>query len=202
MLPGLDESDRDGYLLSVIARTIWVMYFGSGVPELLLQLRRGDFENMLIETILGNIGDFSVGSREVDKVYVEWYELEKKLLRKTSEAGEEVGIRLTRQSDGHLHEGDVLFADGKKVMIVDILPCDLTVVPVHSMQEMGRLCFELGNRHLTLSIEENQVKVPFDAPTFAYLEKLGFAPRKEHTKFHHFTVCHAHGHAHGGHSHE
>ena len=35
---------------------------------------------MLIERILGNIADFSVENRNVDKVYVEWYELEKKLL--------------------------------------------------------------------------------------------------------------------------
>lgn len=156
---------------------------------------------MLIEKILGNIADFSVENRKVDKVYVEWYELEKKLLRKTSESGEEVGIRLTGQPGGHLHEGDVLFADENRILVADILPCELTVVPVHSMQEMGRLCFELGNRHLTLSIEEHQVKVPFDAPTFEYLGKLGFAPQRECAKFRHFTVCHAHGHSHG-HSHE
>lgn len=157
---------------------------------------------MLVEKILGNSKDFPVGDREIDKVYVEWFELDKKLLRKTSEAGEEIGIRLEGHSHGHLHEGDVLFADEQKVIMVDILPCELTVVDVHSMQEMGKLCFELGNRHLSLSIGESRVSVPYDAPTFEYLQKLGFAPRKENEKFSHFTVCHAHGHSHGdGHEH-
>lgn len=154
---------------------------------------------MVIEKILGNIADYPLEGRTVDKVAIEWYELDKKLLRKTSATGEEVGIRL----ETHLHEGDVLYADEKKVMVVDILPCELTTVEVHTMQEMGRLCFELGNRHLSLSIGEHEVSVPYDEPTFAYLEKLGFAPKKQIAKFTHFTVCHAHGHSHGHeHSHE
>ncbi len=153
---------------------------------------------MLTERILGNRKDFPVGNRKIDTVCVEWYELEKKLLRKTSQAGEEIGIRLSGQTGTHLQEGDILFADGERVIAVEVPPCDLTVVEVHSMQEMGRLCFELGNRHLPLSIGETQVSVPFDAPTFDHLEKLGFAPRKENAKFSHFMVCHAHG----GHSHE
>lgn len=160
---------------------------------------------MVIEKVLGNLKDFPVGNRTIDTVFVEWYELDKKLLRKVSEAGIEVGIRLTADSHGHLHEGDVLYADEEKVLAVDILPCELTTVEVHSMQEMGRLCFELGNRHLSLAIGETKVSVPFDEPTFAYLDKLGFAPKKEVAKFSHFTVCHAHGHTHAhgeeGHKH-
>lgn len=79
---------------------------------------------------------------------------------------------------------------------VKILPCELTVVKVASMQAMGRLCFELGNRHLSLAIEEDRVRVPYDEPTFLYLEKLGFAPEKMLGEFRHFTVCHGHGQSH------
>lgn len=148
---------------------------------------------MLVEKILGNISDYPLESKTIDKVLIEWYELDKKLLRKTSQLGEEVGIRLSE----HLLEGDVLYDDGKKVVVTEILPCELTTVEVHSMKEMGRLCFELGNRHLSLSIGEKKVSVPYDEPTFKYLEKLGFAPKKEIGKFTNFTVCHAHGHSHG-----
>lgn len=150
---------------------------------------------MLIEKISGNIADHPIDGKKADKIWVEWYELDKKLLRKISESGTEVGIRL----ETHLHEGDILYEDENTVMVVDILPCELTVVEVHSMKEMGRLCFELGNRHLSLSIGEDEVSVPYDEPTFTYLEKLGFSPKKKTGKFTHFTVCHAHGH---GHAHE
>ena len=113
-------------------------------------------------------------------------------MKKSTESREEVGIRV----ENHLHEGDILYADDNRVVAVDILPCELTVIPVNTMQEMGRLCFELGNRHLSLSIEEHQVMVPYDEPTFQYLEKLGFHPEKREEKFQHFTVCHAHAHTH------
>ena len=77
---------------------------------------------MIVNKILGNIRDYEAGERTVDPVWLEWYELEKKLLRKTSEAGEEVGIRWrtvampmaaprkvhTHGSDeeGHIHGSD------------------------------------------------------------------------------------------------
>ena len=188
---------------------------------------------MIVNKILGNIRDYEAGERTVDPVWLEWYELEKKLLRKTSEAGEEVGIRLedgshahgstpeghTHGSDeeGHIHgsdaeehthgigaeghghsrpmeDGDILYADDSRVIVVRLLPCEVTVIPVHTMKEMGRLCFELGNRHLSLSIGDSQVTVPYDEPTFRYLEKLGFHPRKQEGTLDHVTLCRGHSH--------
>lgn len=154
---------------------------------------------MITEKILGNIKTYPIEERKIDTVGIEWYESEKKLLRKTTQSGEEIGIRI----QAPIEDGDVLYADDSHVIVAEILPSELTVVHVHTMQEMGRLCFELGNRHLSLSIGENEVSVPYDEPTFAYLAKLGFAPEKKVEKFTHFTVCHAHGHSHEeAHGHE
>lgn len=152
---------------------------------------------MVAEKIIGNINDFDLKGRVLDRVWIEWYELEKKLLKKKTESGETVGIRV----ESHLHEGDILYADDSRAIAVDILPCELTEIKVDTMQEMGRLCFELGNRHLSLAIEEHRVIVPYDEPTFLYLKKLGFHPEKKEDKFRHFTVCHAHSHSHSGHGH-
>lgn len=147
---------------------------------------------MIIEKVLGNRKTYPIENRKIDTVGIEWYESEKKLLRKTTAAGEEIGIRISTP----IQDGDVLYADDARVIVAEILPSELTVVHVYTMREMGRLCFELGNRHLSLSIGENEVSVPYDEPTFAYLAKLGFAPEKKVQKFTHFTVCHAHGHSH------
>lgn len=103
---------------------------------------------MIVEKILGNRSDYPVNGRTIDQVGLEWYELEKKLMRKKTESGEEIGIRISE----HMKDGDILYADNTRLIVVDVLPADLTVVPVATMQEMGRLCFELGNRHLSLSI--------------------------------------------------
>ena len=154
---------------------------------------------MVVEKVLGNIKEYDMNGRKLDKVWLEWYELEKKLLKKTTESGEEVGIRV----ESHLHEGDILYIDDKRVIAVDILPSNLVEIKVDTMQAMGRLCFELGNRHLSLAIEEHRVTIPYDEPTFLYLERLGFHPEKKEEKFRHFTVCHAHAHTHSHeHSHE
>lgn len=159
---------------------------------------------MLIEKAIGNIKDYPIGTRRIENVYLEWFELEKKLMRKTLESGEKVGIRLSsdENSHAHLHEGDILYADDERVLVVELLPCELTEIEVHSMKEMGRLCFEIGNRHLSLAIEDDRVTIPYDAPTFEYLDKLGFHPVKVEKKFSHFTVCHAHGHSHDQKGHE
>lgn len=148
---------------------------------------------MVVEKILGNITDYPVGNRVVEEVQLEWFELEKRRMRKTLASGEEIGICIG------LHEGDVLYADDTRVIIVAVIPCELTVIEVTSMVEMGRLCFELGNRHLSLAIEESKVTVPYDEPTFHYLDQMGFSIEKVEGRFSHFTVCHAHG---GAHHHE
>ena len=147
---------------------------------------------MIVEKILGNIAECMAGDKEINKVYLEWFELDKKLLRKVTSDGEEVGIRI----EGHLQEGDILYEDEKQRLVVDTLPTELTIVKVSTMEEMGRLCFELGNRHLSLAIEETRVSVPYDEPTYLYLEKLGFEPQKVKEKFTRFTVCNAHGNSH------
>lgn len=145
---------------------------------------------MVVEKVIGNKKDMDLSGLDIDIVPIEWYELDKKLMKKDSRLGEEIGIRVVEK----LEDGDVLYMDKDKVMLLEVQPCELTVVQVSTMEQMGRLCFELGNRHLSLAIRKNEVSVIYDEPTFAYLEKLGFAPTKRLDKFTNFTVCHAHGH--------
>lgn len=154
---------------------------------------------MIVEKIVGHKDDIDLKDMEIDIVPIEWYELDKKLLRKDSKGGKEIGIRVIER----LEDGDILYMEDKKVVLLEVQPCELTVVKVDSMEKMGKLCFELGNRHLSLSIQSDQVSVVYDAPTYEYLEKLGFAPEKKIGKFTNFTVCHAHGHSHEhSHSHK
>lgn len=144
---------------------------------------------MIAEKIIGKLHETS---KQVETVTIDWFERDKKLLRKTTSTGEDIGIRV----DSPLNEGDILYEDDRKIIAVEIAPCDLISVNVGSMQEMGRLCFELGNRHLSLSISENNVKCPYDEPTFEYLKRLGFKAEKTHEKFAGYIECKAHAHTH------
>lgn len=144
---------------------------------------------MITEKIYGKLGDTD---KRVDKVLVDWFERDKKLLRKTTSAGEEIGIKISEP----LNDGDIIYENNEKLVVVEIAPCDLISTEVSTMQEMGRLCFELGNRHLSLAIGENTVKCPFDEPTFEYLRRLGFNVSKVNEKFVGFIECKAHAHTH------
>lgn len=142
---------------------------------------------MIIENKLGKLGKTQ---KSVETVPIEWFECDKKLLRKITSAGEEIGIKVSERLD----DGDILYEDENRIIAVSLIPCNLINIKVSNMREMGKLCFELGNRHLSLSINEDCVKVPYDEPTYEYLNKLGFVTQKVHEQFIGFTECHAHSH--------
>ena len=127
---------------------------------------------MIAEKILGNLSE-NTPSVEVDTVELDWFEAEKKRIRKTTAGGRDIGIAI----DENLK------------------------INVHTMQEMGRLCFEIGNRHLSLKISDDNVLIPHDEPTEKHLKNLGFECENIIGRFDDFIVCKAHGHSHS-HSHE
>jgi len=144
---------------------------------------------MVIEKILGKKPENTTG-KIVETVPFEWFEMNNKILKKVSSAGTEIGLRLSEA----LFDGGVLYEDNEKIICLELLPCETTQIHVHSMQEMGRLCFELGNRHLPLAIGESSVNTPYDRPTFEYLEKLGFHCRQVTEKFTPEMVVRGHSH--------
>ena len=83
---------------------------------------------------------------EVDTVELDWFEAEKKRIRKTTAGGRDIGIAI----DENLKDGDIIYLDDKLCVAVKLTSCPLIKINVHTMQEMGRLCFEIGNRHLSL----------------------------------------------------
>lgn len=99
----------------------------------------------------------------------------------------------------------MIYLDDQLCVAVKLTSCPLLKIKVHTMQEMGRLCFEIGNRHLSLKISEDNVLIPHDAPTEKHLKNLGFSCESVIGRFDDFIVCKAHGHDHGhshAHSHE
>lgn len=146
---------------------------------------------MIVTTILGNKETYK-DDKKIIAVKFEWFELGKKRIKKIAEDGTELGITVSDK----LHQGDILGQTQDRAYMVQVLPTHLIKIKVYSMEEMGRLGFELGNRHLSLEIRENEVRVPFDKPTFEYLKKLGFHVEDVEESFHDPIECKAHGHTH------
>ena len=152
---------------------------------------------MIADKILGNIHHGNEApSKTVVSVPFEWFELDKHRIFKVADDGTELGIQIEES----LSDGDVLAVSPDKIYAVKINKTKLVRIPVKTMEEMGRLGFELGNRHLSLQITEKDVTIPYDEPTFEYLARLGFLPQIVEDVFSDYIVCKAHG-ASNGHSH-
>ena len=70
---------------------------------------------MVCEQILGKLSEFDTSGKTIEYVDIEWHEAFKKIHKKTTDHGTELGIRmddsiLTRG----LYQGDVLYADDEK----------------------------------------------------------------------------------------
>ena len=146
---------------------------------------------MIIESILVNLKDIKTGKAIVE-VSFEWFELEKKRIKKIAADKMELGIA----PSASLSDGDILAETEDKLYVVKVLPTDLLKVSVCTIEEMGRACFELGNRHLSPKITAEYVEVVYDEPTFLYMQKLGFSVERVSEAFTDYIVCKAHGHSH------
>ena len=124
---------------------------------------------VLCEKVLGSLGDGRYEGRRVDYVDIEWHEAHSRVHRKTSDEGEDVGIRLADEEAARgLHQGDVLYADDVKVIAVNIPPTDALKVVVRTdhRQEVARLCWEVGNTHTPMFRGEGELVffVPYSEP--------------------------------------
>lgn len=144
---------------------------------------------MIADKILGNINSKN-SSKELIPILFDWFELSKHRILKSAADGTNIGIQI----EDPLNEGDIISETENKIYYVKSKPTKLIVAIVNSLENMGRLCFELGNRHLPLQIKSNVVKVPYDNPTFEYLKHIGFNVNVEDSVFSDYIVCKAHGH--------
>ena len=128
---------------------------------------------MVIKEKIGSIKDKDINARVIDYLELEWYEKTKRILHKKTNAGKEVVLKFLNQSQS-LTEGDVLYEDEKELIIVSIKPCEVIVIKPASMYEMAYVCYEIGNKHLPLFYENDELLVPYETPLFKMLSASGF----------------------------
>ncbi len=139
---------------------------------------------MLIQQKSGNIHSYEIKDRVIDLLPVEWYETNKRIMHKHTRNGIPVVMKFLNK-DPDLSEGDVIYDDGKIVVMVDIIPCDVIVIRPGTMYQMACLCYEIGNKHLPLFYEQHDVLTPFEAPLFKLLASAGFEPVQQQRKLLH-----------------
>ena len=128
---------------------------------------------MVIQHKIGHISTYESAGKTMDWLPLQWFETSKRILHKQTKAGLSVSLKFLQENPA-LAEGDILWDDGKSLLVIEILPCQTLVIQPADLFEMASVCYEIGNKHLPLFYEEGQVLVPFDAPLFRLLAAQGY----------------------------
>jgi urease accessory protein len=136
---------------------------------------------MLIKEKIGNLSSFADEGKAIDRLPLEWFECSKRILHKKTGSGREIILKLLNET-GVLQQDDVLYADEKMAIVVEVLACEVMVVKPASMYEMAMVSYEIGNKHLPLFYEAESLLIPYDAPTHRLLQGLGYNTKIEKRK--------------------
>lgn len=140
---------------------------------------------MIINTVLGNIfHDQEWKDHSIDYLDLEWYELNKRIMRKTTTNMFEVGINIT-QENSTFSDGDILGMNRDMIIVVKVMPCECIAIKPKNHLELARICYEIGNRHAPLFIDEHDSALfllPMDNPLMVMLKKMGAEPKSIFTR--------------------
>ncbi len=120
-----------------------------------------------ISTPIGNIfldEEFNdLKSENFEKLQISRIELEKRILRRKTDHGTDVGLNL--DPGVKLHNGDVI-KNGDTTIVVEQLPEKVISVKLkteHSVEVMVLLGHIIGNRHRPISIQKEEILFPIQA---------------------------------------
>ncbi len=161
---------------------------------------------MIITDVLGKQQDAPYDAMDIDIVDIEWYEAHKKIQKRVTAGGLEIGIRLEQaHAIRGLCQGDVLAVTGQKAIVVNITESDCIMVKTKDSKMLAKVCYEIGNRHSPLFYgDDDELLMPFDKPIFEMLVKIHAHPVETIAKIHADKSIssygnHGHGHGHDDH---
>ena len=136
---------------------------------------------MLVKEKAGNLKSIASDGRQVDLICIEWYETAKRILHKKTKSGKEVTMKFLNEAQW-LQQDDVMYVDNEMIIAIDILPCEVIVIKPVTMFEIAYVCYEIGNKHLPLFYEDDELLIPYEAPAFRMLQAAGFSVEMQKRK--------------------
>lgn len=132
---------------------------------------------MICENLDGTLDELNVSDRTVEYVEIEWHEAFKKIHRKKTDSGREVGIRMGDWVlKRGLQEGDVIYQDDSLVIAVHTPPCEIIQIKIQAghKKAAAKVCYEIGNRHAPLFYgkDEDSFVTPYNEPMLEMLQKF------------------------------
>jgi urease accessory protein len=136
---------------------------------------------MLIQEKIGNTNTTNIDDKIIDWLFIDWFEANKRILHKKTNSGNEVILKFL-QKNPELTQGDILQLTDTHAIVVDIKECDAIVISPRNMFEVANICYEIGNKHLPLFYQNEELLVVWDKPLFSLLEKANYLVSTEKRK--------------------
>lgn len=124
---------------------------------------------MIITEITRNIKNEQVNKR-CDLLFIEWYESIKRIQRLRTEEGMDIAVQLLGNTS-QLHDGDILYEDDDKIVVITIRACDVICIETSDFLEIAFISCEIGNKHLPLFVEGEELLIPFERTMQTWLDK-------------------------------
>ena len=128
---------------------------------------------MICERILGNLNDATfprADSQTIDLLSLTWQDLLRRFLRTTTSGGRDVGLLLPA---GHrLQDRDVIYAEPRLLIVVDLLPTDVLVMHPKDARELATTAYLLGDLHCPVQVADGKLIVPAEDALAALLSRL------------------------------
>ncbi|MGA2517942.1 MAG: urease accessory protein UreE [Thermodesulfobacteriota bacterium] len=116
---------------------------------------------------------------ERDTIVLGWEERRKPRQRLTTKKGSEIALALPTGTI--LKDGDILYLDDRCYVTVEEAKEDVIVISPEDMAEGAAIAYEIGNRHLPISIENGTIATPQNLQMEEFLKKtaIRYQLRKE-----------------------
>ncbi|ALL06156.1 hypothetical protein AQ505_12035 [Pedobacter sp. PACM 27299] len=111
-----------------------------------------------------------LGQQEEDSLILEWYEVNRTLIKRETLAGRKV--HLDKPSSTVLQQGTLIYQDDAVVIRIFIKPCTCMVLHSNDLEVVGLFCFDVGNRHLPIyMIDDHKIAIAYDGRLFPALQQ-------------------------------
>lgn len=142
--------------------------------------------------ILSNIKDLKNASQyHFEKVFLSPEDLLKKVIIAVTDHGNEIGIQLPEKQ---LKDGDIIFNDNHNIIYISLQTTDVLIIKPKTINEMGVVAHNLGNRHMPAQFHGDEMFVPYDYLVEEYLvqQNIPFERKdvKLETAFRHVDGAH------------
>lgn len=131
-----------------------------------------------------------------DRIALDYDARHRRRFRYCAEAGTEFLLDLPRATV--IHDGDGLRLDDGRIVLVVAAPEALIEVTAANAQELVRLAWHIGNRHLPAQLGAERILIREDHVIVAMLHGLGATTRFVSAPFTPESGAYANSHAHGG----